>query len=37
MPVLLEPFNRFLSLIGDKAPGPLAAAAKQLRVQGEEE
>jgi FdhE protein len=33
--ILLEPFGRFLSLIESKAPGPLAAEARQLRMQGE--
>ncbi|MGB7845323.1 MAG: formate dehydrogenase accessory protein FdhE [Candidatus Acidiferrum sp.] len=35
--ILLEPFDRFLSLIESKAPGPLAAQARQLRMQGERE
>jgi formate dehydrogenase formation protein len=33
--VLLEPFSRFLSLIILRGPKPLAAYAKQFRVQGE--
>jgi formate dehydrogenase accessory protein FdhE len=32
--ILLEPFEGFLSLIESKAPGPLAAAARQLRIEG---
>jgi len=35
--ILLESFDRFLSLIESKAPGPLAAEARQLRKQGERE
>ena len=33
--ILLEPFGRFLSLIEARAPGPLAAKARQLLAQNE--
>jgi formate dehydrogenase maturation protein FdhE len=35
LPILLEPFSRFLSLMTSRAPKPLAAHAKQFRGQGE--
>jgi len=37
LPILLEPFGRFLSLIESQGPGPLAAQSGQLRAQGETE
>jgi len=36
LPILLEPFGRFLSLIEVCGPGPLAAQAQRLKVQGDE-
>ena len=35
VPILLEPFGKFLSLIESEGPGPLAAQSRQLRMQGE--
>ena len=35
LPVVLNSFGAFLSLIESNAPGPLAARARQLRMQGE--
>jgi hypothetical protein len=35
LPILLEPFSRFLSLMLARGPKPLAAHAKQFRAQGE--
>lgn len=35
LPILLDPFGRFLSVIEQRGPRPLAAHARQLRVQGE--
>jgi FdhE protein len=32
--ILLEPFERFLSLMETRSPGPLAARSRQLRTQG---
>src|ERR1700757_3866846 len=32
--VLLEPFAEFLSLVEAKAPGPLAAESRQLKMRG---
>jgi hypothetical protein len=35
LPILLDPFGRFLSMVEQQGPGPLAAHAKQLQSQGE--
>jgi len=35
LPILLDPFGKFLSVIEQRGPGPLAAHARQLRLQGE--
>lgn len=35
LPILLQPFARFLSLIAARGPKPLAAHAKQFRAEGE--
>jgi FdhE protein len=34
LPILLEPFERFLSLMEAQSPGPLAAHSRQVRSQG---
>jgi FdhE protein len=35
VPILLEPFGKFLSLIESQGPGPLSARSRQLRMRGE--
>jgi hypothetical protein len=35
LPILLDPFGRFLSMVEQQGPGPLAAHARHLRLQGE--
>lgn len=37
VPVLLDPFSKFLSVIESHAPGPLAARSREIKVLGEME